>query len=261
MNEVLAIGLQAMQGDMARLEQVGMNLANALTPGYKAGLSVQGASGASFASHFGAAASALDAASLASAVTPHTVTPHTVTTQYLSDTRPATLKLTGEALDVALAGPGYFEVMTGQGPAYTRSGSFRVDGQGRLVTTQGHAVMGAGGEIVLKSPSPTIDASGAITSSPSADAQVLGRLRVVQFEAGAQLTPLGDNLLAAGPAISSLQGDAVQVRQGFVENSNVNPAREMTNLIQTMRHFESMQKVVQTYDDMLGNAIRKLGEN
>lgn len=251
MIEVLAIGLHAMQGDMARLEQLGMNLANVQTPGFKAGVSVQGASGASFASHFGSATRAQEVMPRVS----------TEAARILSDTRAATLKFTGQALDVALAGPGYFEVMTESGPAYTRNGSFRVDAQGRLVTTQGHAVMGTGGEIILRSGAPAIAENGAIATSASADGQTLGRLRVVQFEAGAQLAPLGDSLLAPGPGVNARPIDAVQVRQGFIENSNVNPAREMTSLIHTMRHFESMQKVVQTYDDMLGNAIRKLGEN
>jgi flagellar basal-body rod protein FlgF len=251
MNEVLAIGLQGMQGDMARLEQVGMNLANALTPGYKRGVAVQGPVGASFAAHLGAAAGARDADATAPASR----------TQAASDTRTGTLKFTGQSLDVALAGSGYFEVLTESGPAYTRNGSFRLDGAGRLVTAQGHAVMGTGGEIVLKTPTPTIDGTGAIHSSASADAQPLGRLRIVEFDAGAQLARLGDNLLAGGAGLKPLAEDAAQVRQGFLENSNVSSTYEMTTLIHTMRHFESMQKVVQSYDDMLGNAIRKLGEN
>lgn len=251
MNEVLAIGLQGMQGDMARLDQVGMNLANALTPGYKRGIAVQGPIGASFAAYLGAATGATNA----EAAVP------TLRSQVTSDARPGTLKLTGQSLDVALVGNGYFEVMTESGPAYTRSGSFRLDGQGKLVTAQGHAVMGNSGEIVLKTASPTIDASGAIHASTSPDTQPLGRLRIVEFEAGTRLERLGDNLVAGNAGVKPLAEEAIQVRQGFLENSNVSSTYEMTTLIQTMRHFESMQKVVQSYDDMLGNAIRKLGEN
>jgi flagellar basal-body rod protein FlgG len=52
----------------------------------------------------------------------------------------------------------------------------------------------------------------------------------------------------------------LRIRQGFLENSNVDSSQEMTQLVQTMRHFETMQKVVQGYDDMMGAAIRKLGD-
>lgn len=71
---------------------------------------------------------------------------------------------------------------------------------------------------------------------------------------------MGDGLMAAGPGMKLVADDEVQVRQGFLENSNVSSTYEMTTLVHAMRHFESMQRVAQGYDDMLGTAIRKLGE-
>jgi flagellar basal-body rod protein FlgF len=248
MNEVLAVSLHSMQGDMARLEQIGMNLANALTPGYKRGIALQAAQGASFAAHLSNAAVPAEGTLSAAALV-----------EFASDGRAGTLKSTGQVLDVALAGKGYFEVITEAGPAYTRHGSFRLDARGRLVTAQGYPVMGTAGEIVLNAVNPVIAASGAITSG-TGDGAALAKLKIVEFDGNARLQPLGDGLHAAGSGMKVVADEELLVRQGFLENSNVRSTYEMTSMVRVMRHFESMQKVAQGYDDMLGTAIRKLGE-
>lgn len=253
MNEVLAISLQGMQADAARVEQIGMNLANALTPGYKRGLVVQAPVGASFAAHLAGAAEAAapqgagDAAIAAVALR--------------TDPKEGSLKSTGQPLDLALASKGYFEVITENGPAYTRHGSFRLDATGRLVTAQGYPVMGHGGEIVLGVSNPVITASGAVLGPSGDEDAPLAQLKVLEFEADAPLQRLGEGLVAGGPGMKLLGAQEVQLRQGYLENSNVASAQEMTALVQAMRHFESMYKVAQGYDDMLGTAIRRLGEN
>ncbi len=247
MNEVLAISLHSMQADMARLEQIGMNLANVLTPGYKRGFAVQGAQGASFAAYLSnAAATSRGPTSTAELV------------EFASDLRAGTLRSTGHSLDVALAGKGYFEVITPGGPAYTRQGNFRLDGSGRLVTAHGYPVMGTAGEIVLEAANPVIAASGEITAAMG-QRPALGQLKVVEFS-DSKLPLLGDGLHAAGSGMKVLADEQVQLRQGFLENSSVSSTAEMTSLVQTVRHFESMQKTAQGYDEMLGTAIRKLGE-
>lgn len=247
MNEILAIGLRGMQGDMASLNQIGVNLVNELTPGYKRGVTVQAAQGASFAAHLNSAATPPESA----------VGPVAPLLDIATDARTGTFKSTGQSLDVALAGTGFFEVATDAGPVYTRQGNFRLDARGRLVTAQGDPVMGISGEIVLNGASPVIAASGAITTG---DGTPVAQLKVVEFEGRAGLRPLGDGMHAAGQGMKLVGEADAQVRQGFLENSNVNPSHEMTSLIQAMRHFESMQKVVQGYDDMVGSAIRKLGD-
>ena len=248
MNEILAVGLQSMQGDMARLEQVAMNLANTLTPGYKRGITSQAAVGGSFASQLGALE---NASAEGTPVAP-------VRLDSVTDSRIGTLKFTGQSLDVALAGKGYFEVMTDSGPAYTRNGSFHLDARGRLVNDKGLAVMGTGGEITLGAGAAVIDANGTIRTSAAGDAVTLARLKVLEFDGAGALTRLGEGLFAPAPGMKQVEES--QVRQGYLENSNVNSTHEMTQLIQSMRHFETMQKVVQGYDEMLGAAIRKLGE-
>ena len=252
MNEVLAISLQSMQGDMARVEQIGMNLANALTPGYKRGVAMQAPVGATFAAHL--AGTQRPGAAALTAAMPQPVA-------FRSDTAAGTLKATGQPLDLALGGKGYFEVATENGPAYTRQGSFRLDGSGRLVTAQGYAVMGQAGEIVLTTAAPVINASGAIIGPGGSEDAPLAQLKLVEFDADSNLQSLGEGLFSAGSGMKQLSTQESQVRQGYLENSNVVSTYEMTQLIQAMRHFESMHKVAQGYDDMLGTAIRKLGEN
>jgi flagellar basal-body rod protein FlgF len=244
MNEVLALSLQSMHGDMARLDQVGMNLANVLTPGYKRTVALQSPITANFAGHFAAAAdSSMNAMP---------------TVQFAADLRAGTLKSTAQPLDLAIAGDGFFEVMTPNGLAYTRQGSFQVDARGRLVTSQGYAVMGTSGEITLDSSQPVIAANGAITS-PLTNATV-AQLKLVDFDPGTTPQRLGDGLFAASPGIKQVEDAGVQIRQGYLENSNAASTLEMAALVQAMRHFEGMQKVVQGYDEMVGIAIRKLGE-
>jgi flagellar basal-body rod protein FlgG len=237
MNKVLSVALIGMHQDMSRLERIAFNLANVSTPGFKRQVSAGIAPAVSGLAEPGA----LDAP------------------QVLVDQTPGTLRITRQPLDLALGGDGYFEVMTPSGPAYTRQGDFRLDGHGRLVTRQGDPVMGRDGVIQLSDASAVVvDASGRISvaGGPSGGAPV-AQLRVVGLEAPGQA--FGAGLLRA-ESVRDLDPASVQVHQGALENSNVSTMHEMVQLIDTMRHFETLQKVAQGHDEMLGQAIRKLGD-
>lgn len=227
-----------MHADLARLERVAMNLANVQTPGYKREV-------------------------LTVHPFPRQIDDATAAITVHTDQRPGTLKSTGQALDFAINGAGWFEVLTPQGTAYTRQGQFRLDADGRLVTQQGHPVMGVSGEIVLPNAGPAADAEGRLFAEPGAGkagAPALAQLRIVQFDAGATLQRLGDGLVRPqGPPGNAAPG-AAQVRQGYLENSNVNQMQEMVRLLETVRHLETLQKVALGYDEMLATSIRKLGE-
>jgi flagellar basal-body rod protein FlgF len=241
MQEIFALTLASMQNDKSRLDHVALNLANVTTPGYQR----QVVATRPFVDAIQDAQS-----SQAPAV--------------LTDTRPGTIKSTGQPLDLALAGEGYFEVMTEKGPAYTRAGNFNVDPRGRLVTAQGYPVMGKNGDIHLTGRSPTIDSAGNITEAgaPEGPSQAtpIGQLKVVRFDQPRTLQRLGEGLVAAGENMTVLADADVRIRQGALENANVNTTREMVDLIQAMRHFETMHRVVQGYDEMIGTAVRKLSE-
>jgi flagellar basal-body rod protein FlgF len=259
MQTAFAIALASMHNDMSRLDRVALNLANVATPAYKREVVAV----RPFAEVLDSAAQHAVAGAGVTTDDPGR-TPGALLVR--TDLRPGTLRITGHALDLALAADGFFEVSTPEGPAYTRRGDFHVDARGRLVTAEGHAVMGRDGEIVLTTQAPVVDAEGRITeptatTGPSATdpGAAVAQLRVVRVEDPASLQRLGDGLLAAGADVTEVRAGA-QVRQGALENANVSSMQEMVQLIETMRHFESMQRVAQGYDDMLGTAIRKLGD-
>jgi flagellar basal-body rod protein FlgG len=248
MSEVLAVALHSLQGDMGRVESVAMNLANSLTPGYKRSVAV--------AQPFASLVEQGQASSVTGVHAPPAVDP---APSGFVDVHPGPVKKTGQALDLALGGPGFFEVLTDDGPAYTRKGDFHMDERGRLVTAQGLPVMGLGGEIALAGDQPTIARDGAIVDSAGGSRRVeLGQLKVVRFEDTRHMTSLGNGLYTAGAGSTELRGGDVQVQQGFLENSNVSTQQEMVELMQTTRHFESVQKAIQAYDELMGTAIQKL---
>lgn len=252
MQQILALALGGMQNDMARLDQVAMNLSNAVTPGYKRGVLVQRPN----------ASVQFAAAMLEAADSTAPATSAALPVSMAIDARPGTLKATSQSLDVAIGGVGFFEVATERGPAYTRQGNFRADAQGRLVTAKGDPVMGTGGEIFLGGGAVTISPKGVVSERGQSDVErVIGQIKLMQFPPDMQPERLGDGLLMASPAMTETKQEDVQMRQGFVENSNVDTAHEMTQLIRLMRHFESMNRIAQSHDDMLGTAIRRLGEN
>lgn len=248
MPEIFTITLHGLQHDLARMDSIAMNLSNAQTVGYKRDIHatrpfadfVTGPAGAA-ADNAGNAAGRMAA----------------------TDFRPAPLKATGQSLDVALAGEGFFEIGSPAGPAFTRQGNFQIDARGRLVTGQGYPVMGKSGEITLPSTAIRIDAAGNIFDAAGVaadDAPPLAQLRIVLPDAPDRVQRLGDGLFGFDGGSTVMADSAVQARQGHLENSNVSAMQEMVQLMQTMRHAESMQKITQAYDDMLGTALRKLGD-
>jgi flagellar basal-body rod protein FlgF len=170
------------------------------------------------------------------------------------DLRPGTLKSTSEALHLALEGPGFFVVDTPQGEALTRRGDFRLDSEGKLVTQAGLPVLGEGGAIHVDGKTPQISPDGSVR----VNGEIVARLRIAQVASSTQVTPLGGDLYAAAQLPEG--NDAARVRQGFLEASNVESVQEMVRLMETMRHFESVQRFVRGYDDMMGKAISELGK-
>ena len=256
MTNVLAISLASMQQEMSRLDQISANMANASTPAYKRQVAM---SAPVVDSGFATAMQAQRPSAAGTPALPATSVPAANWVQ--SDDSPGTLKATNQPLDVALTGHGYFEVETKQGLAYTRQGNWQLDARGRLVTARGDAVMGTGGEIVLSSLPVRIDAKGQVfAGADDANASPVGQLKVVRFDDPLRLSNVGSGLVTSPDQPVQLSDSDIEIRQGYLENSNVNSAREMVQLIHSMRHFESMQKVATAYDDMLGGAIRKLGD-
>src|SRR5262245_51255222 len=233
-----------MHNALARIEGTSLNLTNLTTAGYKRSVPVT----KSFTAYLGVSGYA------GAARAPFPVMLPSI--DHASDFRSGGTKLTGNPLDLALTGEGYFEVSTPSGPAYTRKGNFRLDERGRLVTEQGYPVAGQGGELLLTTAQPAIDDGGRVTEA----GRPVGQLRTVRFADARGMVKLEPGLYGQGSAQVAPADGETRIRQGYLENSNVDSTAEMVSLIETMRHFEAAQKIVQGYDDMLEKAIRKLGE-
>jgi flagellar basal-body rod protein FlgF len=179
-------------------------------------------------------------------------------TEQAADTSAGQLEETGNPLDVALRGEGLFEVMDEATGAmrYTRAGRFTADAEGTLRTPGGLVVQGDAGPLQLPPNAGTveIDDAGRI----SADGQPVGQLRVVTFADASRLQRLDGATFAPGDAVPQ-DAQAPGVIQGSVERANVNPIREMTEMIEQFRLFEGQQKQIQTVDGLLGQLVRDTG--
>jgi len=191
------------------------------------------------------------------------------------------LKSTGNPLDVAIEGEGFFEVLTPEGVRLTRTGSFSIDGNGRLVTKQGYPVLRDGG-LGQDPAAREIRFSGGSSVAISSAGEVfegnqsVGRFSLLNVGNRDALQKTGQSLYAfrdnqdpqlsvagANAEAGAGAGTGVKLHQGFLEGSNVNVVREMTDMIAATRVFESAQKAIQAYDQIAGkvvNEVPKLGQ-
>jgi flagellar basal-body rod protein FlgF len=176
------------------------------------------------------------------------------------------LRHTGNPLDVAIMGDGFFTVQTPNGVRYSRQGSFVQDGQGRLTTPDGHFVLVEGQIVGERGTQLTITDDGNVLQ----DGVLLGRLDIATSEQIGPMKKEGGSLWVQAAADEAVQlvlpqrgfGDPrgpFQVRSGFLETSNVEPVLEMVEMITTMRSFEANQKAVQAHDEALAKAVNEVG--
>ena len=168
------------------------------------------------------------------------------------------LEQTGRTLDFAIEGDGaFFKVSDGAGEAYTRDGAFTLDAEGRLTTQGGAPVLGDGGEIIIDRSlgEIAVGADGTI----SQNGNPLGRLAVVRFDALAALEKGGDGLYRNASNAAALEANDVQIRQGMLEGSNVNPILEITNLIEIQRAYESVTRMIENTNDLSRRSVERLG--
>ncbi len=225
MERGLYIAASGMVSEMARQDLISNDLANASTAGYKSDTAVQGSFGDLL---------------LQNTQTGATVGPlgqGSRIERQVTDLTAAPIKETGEDLDFAVQGDGFFAVQTGQGVRYTRNGQFTAAANGRLTDQLGNAVLNQNGQPI------TIGADGKVAA---------GTVGVFAVN-----TPrkTGDNLFQ-GTAAGRGTG---QVRTGALEGSGADPVRAMTDMIASLRAFESGQKVITTIDSTLQKASNQVG--
>jgi flagellar basal-body rod protein FlgF len=224
MDRGLYIAASGMLAEQIRQDQIANDLANASTPGYKGDRTAQRSFGDLLLANSatGAAVGRQGTAVQVDAI--------------VTDFTPRPSRDTGEPLDFAITGEGFFSVQTAQGVRYTRNGQFALDPQGRLVTAQGDAVLDAAGR-----PITAVDGK--------VDARRLGIVTLTNPRKD------GDSLVAGTPAGAATGS----VRSGALESSGADAARSMVDMIASMRAFEAGQKVIQAIDDTLGQASSKVG--
>jgi flagellar basal-body rod protein FlgF len=167
------------------------------------------------------------------------------------------LKATGNPLDLALNGEGFFCIDAPDGIQYTRKGSFAINQDGVLVTKEGHPVQGESGNITISGHDVSIDDNGNVY----ADGESVGAIKVVRILDLHNLRKVGDTMFApAQGAAKEVKGEDAIVKQGFIETSNVNGLRAMTEMIDVMRGYESYQKVIQFLDDVTRRSITDVGK-
>ena len=146
---------------------------------------------------------------------------------------------TGNDLDLAIQGQGYFALQTPEGVRYTRNGAFHVDSQGRLAAADGSLVMGLQGPILLPAGKLSVSSNGTI----SVNGALAGEVRLVEFAPGTQLTPEGSSNLTA-PVGSERPVTEINVVQGALEASNVNAVGAAVGLVSLQRNAEMLQRAL-----------------
>ncbi len=169
-----------------------------------------------------------------------------------------TLNATGNKLDLAITGRGWFQINGANGETlYARAGAFNTNANGQLVTLDGYTVIPA----IIVPPASldvTVSESGVVSAQISGQTspQQVGQLTLANFANEAGLEPLGGNLYrqttASGTPTTGVPADPGfgTIRQGYLESSNVDPVKEITDLISAQRGYEMNSKVVSAADEM-----------
>jgi flagellar basal body rod protein FlgG len=242
------ISAEGAQVQQRRLEVIANNLANVETAGFKRDV-------------------AMFQARFAEAIQQGSDYPHSQTQNDLgggvkiidvaTDFAGSSLRETGMSTDFAVNGDGFFQVRGKDGGTYlTRAGNFTLDSQGRLVTqTDDMPVLNeAGGEIRLDSSKPwEVHPGGNIVQDGSATA-----IGLVRAQSLGDLVKVGANLFRSlAPTATVVEADR-DIRQGYLEQSGVNPTREMMAMIETSRAFEANTKLIQHQDSMISGLVNRV---
>jgi flagellar basal-body rod protein FlgF len=177
----------------------------------------------------------------------------------LRDSMQGSVQRTGATYDLALASKGYFQVQTPAGMRYTRDGHFSLDSEGNLVTSEGYAVQGDGGGITIAPIDGDINIApdGTISSVVNGVGNQLGKVKVVDFANDDALTKMGSNLYSTSQQPTDPTG--VNMRQGALESSNVEPVIEISHMIEVMRAYEATATLSKSQEDLMRQAITTLG--
>jgi flagellar basal-body rod protein FlgG len=178
--------------------------------------------------------------------------------QVYVDYTEGTQKQTGNPLDVSIHGSGFFTVMTPHGTAYTRNGNFALDAEGYMVTSDGYKVMSNDGYVRVDSDKGpvTISEKGEVYQ----DGDLRSVMRIADFNKPYKLSRQGSGcFVPLEPNNQVIQSPGFQIKQGYLEGSNVSVIRSMVDMISTYRIYEADQKAMIAQDETLGRAVNDVG--
>ncbi len=240
MDSITAMAASGLRARMETLDLAANNLANASTGGYKADRAFYGLYLAPEAQDSGA------------------VSTMPVIERPWVDLSQGVVHATGNPLDMALSGKGFFAVQGPGGPLYTRNGDFHLSADGKLITADGYAVRGAaGGKPLTLQSGRTVDiaADGTIRQ----DGVIVGKLEIADFTSTAGLTKQGGNYFRASSAPAGAPPDTT-VEQGKLEDSNTSSPGEAVRLINLMRQFEMLQRAAELGEQMDQQAVEQVAK-
>ncbi len=232
----------AVSGSMAaqtRLDALANNIANASTAGFKAERVLQRAERAG------------------DVAPPPTAVPTPVTREHVeTDFSQGPINRSGNPLDVAIAGDGFFVVKTERGERLTRGGDFTLDSAGYLATSDGSRVQGTSGDISVPAGDIAIGSDGSVRAGE----QRVGQLRLVNVEDPSQLVRESGTRFAAGSQTpTDVAPGSVHVIQGATEGANLAPVAGLVALIETVRGFETYMRAAERLDQVTSKAINEVG--
>ncbi len=163
---------------------------------------------------------------------------------------------TGNKLDLALEGPGYFTVETPDGPRYTRNGHFKLDDTGKIVTDDGFALLDANGSPITIQATET-DITVAKDGSLSTDKGPKGRIGVVVFAKDGDMNSIGSCLFETKQKPEPSQ--KIEIVQGAIEQSNVQPVIEMTKMMELIQAYRSINDLMERADELQRRTVREVG--
>ncbi len=174
----------------------------------------------------------------------------TETSQIVTDFSKGSLLRTGNPLDLAINGEGFFALEDNR---YTRNGNFKIDSEGYLTTQDGIKVLGSGGPIAIQGKKLDVNESGEVF----VDDISVGILNIVDFSDKGKLRKLNDGVFTTDDTGEEARAS---ISQGYYEASNVDAVKELVQMITSLREFESYQKVIQTFDEASSKVTNELGK-
>ena len=219
---------------MQMLDNISVHLAAAKTPGYKKGM-------VTFEATLGEAASGMATKA----------TNYSRLTAPEIDFTPGHIEYSGDTLDLAINGEGFFQIQRPDGSfAYTRKGNFQLNGEGKLVDTNGYPVMGTGGELILPGPDVDISTDGSIWQG----GEKIGQVALFRFADTSILQRAGNEMFQAKDGSQPEIQPNPQMLQKNLEASNIDMMKSMVEMTTNLRAFEATQKALKIYSDMDGKA-------